>query len=178
MSIKRRTTTTKAPRRRPARPSTAASADMAPRILSPEEKHELILAHAEARHPSDPVQRFSMWAGVAICIAFVAVAWFSTIGSGIRSSLAGSMDPAVKRALDEGRKLMDDVRAPALQETLQDVTQKLEAATAQEAIVDELASVLSATGTSDETSTRADLFRPAPDLPSTTTTDITTSTTP
>ncbi|MBU1348741.1 hypothetical protein KJ781_01580 [Patescibacteria group bacterium] len=177
MPIKRSDTEKKAPRRRRpvARKSTAASGDIPPRILSSEEKRELILAHAEARHPSDPVQRFSMWAGVAVCVTFVLVGWFSTLGSGIRSSLAGNMDPGVRQALEEGKRAMDE--APAFDQTVRDLTDRLQTAAAADAMVEELAAAMNATttdGVATSTATRVDLFRPAPP----TTTTITTTTTP
>jgi hypothetical protein len=160
MTIKRRTTTKRTPRR-------ASDIHVAPRILSSEEKRELILAHAEARHPADPVQRMSMWAGVAVCIVFVVLAWFSTVGSGIRASLAGPTDPAVQTVMDAGKQVVDVTAYTnsQLQDRLEEVTAKLQTVSAEQAIVDELtARLANATGTS-ATSTRPDLFRPAPPTP-------------
>ncbi|MCI0479439.1 hypothetical protein L0Y59_02745 [Candidatus Uhrbacteria bacterium] len=159
MPIKRRVTATK--RRTAARKDEAASG-MPPRILSSDEKHELILAHAEARHPADPVQRITMWVGVGVCVAFVAIAWFSTVGTGIRSSIAGSGDSEVRQVFEDGRRTLEQEVAPAFDKTVQDVKARLEEAAAQQAMLDELMAAMAATGTPAASSTRSDLFRPSP----------------
>ncbi len=175
MTIKRRSSS-KNPRTAGARRAPAPEIHVAPRILSAEEKRELILAHAAARHPIDPVQRISVWAGVAVCVVFVVAAWFSTVGSGIRKSLAGPADPAVVQAMDASRQVIDSTSFAGneIQRTFQDVTDQLQAAADREAMVNQLATQLAPTSTAIATSTRADLFRPAP---ATSTMHVVTSTT-
>lgn len=163
MPVKRRIATSRASRTKKER-VIAPEIHVAPRILSSEEKRELILAHAAARHPADPVQRISMWAGVAVCIVFVVLAWFSTVGSGIRKSLASPTDPAVQTVMDAGKQVMDATTdtGTQLQDRLEEVTAKLQTAAAEQAIVDELAARLANATSTSATSTRPDLFRPAP----------------
>lgn len=64
-----------------------------PRILSEQEKHELIRVHVAARATHDPLQRASLWAGVTLSIAALLVGWWLTVGQNIKQSFAdGSAD--------------------------------------------------------------------------------------
>lgn len=45
-------------------------------IVRPDEKRELILAHAAMRRPHDPVQLASLWAGVAATFVVIVLAWW------------------------------------------------------------------------------------------------------
>jgi hypothetical protein len=56
-----------------------------PRLLSSEEKRQLILAHAKQRAPKDPVQQMTMWAGVAVAVLAIAGGWMFTVGHKIQS---------------------------------------------------------------------------------------------
>jgi len=163
MTIKRRTTAKRSPRTAPEGRASAPEIHVAPRILSAEEKRELILAHAAARHPIDPVQRVSVWAGVAVCVIFIVAGWFSTVGSGIRKSLAGPTDPAIVQAMDASRQVIDSTSLAGneIQQRFQVVSDQLQAAADRQAIVNQLAAQLAATSTVATTSTRSDLFRPA-----------------
>ncbi|MDF1496731.1 MAG: hypothetical protein P1P90_01585 [Patescibacteria group bacterium] len=58
-----------------------------PRIMSSEEKRQLILAHAAMRQPVDTVQRFSLWTGVIVCVLAIAIGWVYTM----RQTIAGAI---------------------------------------------------------------------------------------
>lgn len=72
--------------------------DETPRIITPEEKRSLILAHANAREPKDPVQRITLWAGVAVAIIAIVSGWFMTVGYQVKTEFAGSGDELQKLA--------------------------------------------------------------------------------
>jgi hypothetical protein len=123
-----------------------------PFLSSHEEKRRLILAHSAARKPLDPIQRMSLWAGVAICLVFVAGAWAYTVGSGIRRSLASSTDPNLQDVLDSG----DEFRSALSQGTkdgsgligdLRRVTNQLTTKLTQDAVVDRVIEQLNASST-------------------------------
>lgn len=59
-----------------------------PRLLSSDEKRELILAHAAARAPQDPLQRVSLWAGVTIASVVIVTGWFMTVGWKVGKTLS------------------------------------------------------------------------------------------
>ncbi len=58
-----------------------------PRVLSAEEKRQLILAHAAQREPVDNVQRFSLWMGVIVCVLAITVGWVYSM----RQTIAGAI---------------------------------------------------------------------------------------
>ncbi len=69
-----------APRRSANRPGSRArgqdaGAPSRVRLMSSEEKRQLILAHAARRQPLDRLQAFSLWAGIFICVITVALGW-------------------------------------------------------------------------------------------------------
>jgi hypothetical protein len=64
-----------------------------PRILSPDEKRELILAHAAMRAPQDPFQRFTMWSGIAVAIMALVGGWWLTVGWSVERAVEqGNVD--------------------------------------------------------------------------------------
>lgn len=128
---------------------------VAPRILSSEEKRELILAHAAARQPIDPVQRFSLWAGVTVCLIFVVGAWAYTAGSGIRKSLAGPVDANLQGALDATKEIGKGALETGgeLGAQINEVSKQLGVLAEQEALIQQLAAEINAT------STRSDRFQ-------------------
>lgn len=90
-----------------------------PRILSPEEKHRLILAHASMRKPKDPVQRVTMWAGLTIAVMAIVGGWWVTVGSQVRQRLQisdGEFASMAERldAFADSVNTDGDVRSPAL----------------------------------------------------------------
>ncbi|MFA6100339.1 MAG: hypothetical protein WC750_05750 [Patescibacteria group bacterium] len=50
-----------------------------PMILSDEEKHQLIMAHAANRKPTDRVQQFSLVVGVFICAVAIGLGWLYSV---------------------------------------------------------------------------------------------------
>jgi hypothetical protein len=153
----------RAPKKTTARSRARSASDeisVAPRILSSEEKRELILAHAAARHPVDSIQRASLWAGVFICVAFIIGAWFYTVGSGIKRSLAQPMDPSMERSLELATEMLSaSGTAPGfsndLKNGLETFAARLEASAQEQAIINAMAS--------------SSLFKPQPDTPPTST---------
>lgn len=155
----------RAPAKRTATRTRAAqpAITVAPRILSEEEKRQLILAHARSRKPVDPGQRMSLWAGVLVCVLFIVGAWVYTVGSGIQRAFAGPMDPNLKKTLDLTGQMADVSRDQAagvkndLKTALENVTLQLDALNAQEAVVDSMAMQLNASSTATSTQ----LFKPS-----------------
>lgn len=74
-----------------------------PQILSSEEKRELILAHARSQTSKDPMQRMTVWGGVMIAMAGIAVGWWWTVGASIHGTMRQGM-PELK----EMTKNLDD----------------------------------------------------------------------
>lgn len=134
-----------------------------PRILSADEKRQLILAHAAMRRSMDPIQRMSLWAGVVICMAFVIGGWMYTVGSGIKKSLAGPLDPHVQDVVDQTKEFGQDTgrdTAAELGEQLQQVTDRLKTISEQQAVLDVMVQQLSTSTAPGATSTRTNLFIP------------------
>jgi hypothetical protein len=73
--------------------------DETPRILSSEEKRELILAHARSQTGKDPMQRMTVWGGVLVLVAGIAVGWWWTVGSDIKLSIKDG-SPELRNATD------------------------------------------------------------------------------
>lgn len=59
-----------------------------PRLLSSDEKRELILAHAAARSPQDPLQHASLWAGISVAVLVIAGGWWMTVGREIKDAVS------------------------------------------------------------------------------------------
>lgn len=154
----------RSPSKRPARSRAGGAAPgitVAPRILSSDEKRQLILAHSAMRRPMDPIQRASLWAGVAVCMLFVVGAWAYTVGSGIRQSAAGPLDPQLQDVVDNTKKFAEESSGPgSLGEQFKNVTERLNALAQEQAVLDSMIRQLSATSTPAATTDRNDLFKP------------------
>jgi hypothetical protein len=139
--------------------------NVAPRILSAEEKRELILAHAAARRPVDPVQRMSLWAGVAICLVFVVGAWVYSVGSGIKKSFAQGVDPGLSRSAELTKDFLKNPSQNGFQATnelgqqMKAVTDRLNELETQDQIIQAMAAEI-ATSTATASST-PNLFKPS-----------------
>lgn len=155
------------PRRRQSPPpKAAASKSSAPieepfietsPIISPEEKHQLILAHSAARAPRDPLQRVTLWGGVAIAFAAILVGWFFTVGHDVKSQLTGAggkTNPLTER-LNAFSEIVDQQTGTGGRTDIPNPT----ATAAAEEFVGVMKEMLGATGTS---AVRDDLFAPAP----------------
>jgi len=61
-----------------------------PRMLSEEEKRQLILAHAtSSRTAKDPIQRATVWMGFAAILLAIGWGWWNTVGIRIGSAIKG-----------------------------------------------------------------------------------------
>ncbi|MBD3281297.1 hypothetical protein GF391_00950 [Candidatus Uhrbacteria bacterium] len=160
----------KAPAKRVSKAASGASSSVErPRILSAEEKRQLILAHAAERRPVDTVQRFSLWTGVLVCVLAITIGWLYTM----RQSIAGAIqtDSLAEEAMDYGElkqsldqnigKMVEEIDALQEQNLLefQQQAQEFQAASG--------ASASAASGTRSASSTgsdvRSDLFQPGDD---------------
>ncbi|MEO5927792.1 MAG: hypothetical protein ABIO72_03660 [Patescibacteria group bacterium] len=138
---------------------------VAPRILSEEEKHQLIRAHARARQPVDRRQQVTLWAGVAVCIAFVVGAWLYTVGSGIKKSFAGQMDPNLKHSLELSKQFADETASEAfgahneLHTAFDNIASQLDILSSDSDLIDSMASQISA---SSSATSSPQLFKASP----------------
>lgn len=100
--------------------------DVTTRMVSKEEKRQLILTHAAARRPMDAVQRAGLWAGVIICLLFVVGVWVSSIGNDVQNILAKPFDTDLQKVLDAGQgKILHTEDIPSdLSDALLQVTPK------------------------------------------------------
>lgn len=157
------------------RVATAAStpAPERPRIMSSEEKRQLILAHAAERQPVDTIQRFSLWTGVIVCILAITVGWVYTMRQSIASAIApggegaeDKMDYAnIKNSIHENINDMVDEIDNLQDEHLIDLKEQ---AAMLQAIEQEKASTSTEISTSSkqvDPNSRNDLFQPTGDTP-------------
>ncbi len=81
-------------KRLPPRRSKRTTSDHAeePRVLSSEEKRELILAHAEARTPTSS-WGFGYVVGIAASCLVVVSGWWWTLGTNLRTDISSSPNP-------------------------------------------------------------------------------------
>lgn len=161
MPIKRRS-----PAKKPARTragSGGAPVKSAARLLSSEEKHQLILAHVAAHRSIDPIQRLSLWAGVTVCMLFVLGAWMYTVGSGIKKSIAGPIDPNLKAIVTETQQFAEDTSQGLgnIGEQVSGVAERLEALNQEQALLNAMVLQLSTTSSAATNSTStSELFKP------------------
>ncbi len=135
------------------------------RLISADEKRQLILAHSESRQPLDRQAHISMWIGLTVSIVFIAVGWMYTMGGTIRKSFAGASDPAVQTAIEGGKQLGEQLNEARdqigdISDGVKDVAEKLNALDQKEKdeIVNRIADEIRSTSTEPE---RKDLFQPA-----------------
>lgn len=95
------------------------------RVLSAEEKHELILAHAEARRHKHHHARFgAVYAiGVAATCLVVVSGWWITVGSNLRQTLPGQ-DAAVKILTESAKNAREGLSASSSTEELRQEIQQ------------------------------------------------------
>ncbi len=104
MSVPRR------PSSRHVHTQTAASMNAdEPRMISSDEKRELILAHAEARSRR-PTQNWGMgyYIGIAASCLVVATGWWLTIGTSLRVRLPTEPDQAAQILKEQTDKLKEE----------------------------------------------------------------------
>ncbi len=162
-----RSASPKRPRARKIEPGSNPTPER-PRIYSAEEKRQLILAHSE--RDVDPAQRFSLWAGVAICFLAIAVGWVYSM----RQTIAGAFDSPVVQTINDFKT--DGTDGTQLQKNIDELMNHLNTAQSQsaaelqtmKAVADQVQEAASSSGA------RQDLFKPAtatspsktPNLPS------------
>jgi hypothetical protein len=135
-----------------------------PPIISPEEKHQLILAHSAQRAPRNPLQRVELWGGVAIAFGAILVGWFFTVGQEVKLSLGnlgngvnpladrlGSLTDEVERDGLEGRMKLPSPTASAAAKDLVGIMKTFMASTSSAEARDLFVPPAAATATSNET---------------------------
>lgn len=59
-----------------------------PRFIGAEEKRRLIFAHSTSRVSRDPVQRTTMWIGLAVAVIAIAGGWWVWAGAKVQTSIS------------------------------------------------------------------------------------------
>ncbi len=164
-----RPTSLKRPRTRKIEPGSNPAPER-PRILGVEEKRQLILAHSEPREPVDSAQRFSLWAGVAVCFLAIAVGWIYSM----RQTIAGAFDSPVAQTIKDFKT--DGTDGTQLQKNIDELMNHLNTAQSQSAAELQAMQAVAAQvqEVASSSAARQDLFKPAtapstsktPNLPS------------
>ena len=153
------------PKRSRAKKAAAGFSDT-PRLISQEEKHQLIRAHVSAHAPQDPLQRVSLWAGVSLSVMMIAVGWWMTVGWNVRHKVAEG-SAAVRAATEKLNRFSDLVNSdPSLGlDALRGSTPSASASSFEEMMGRNLIAPANyATPTSTDTNTDTD--DPVPSTPS------------
>ncbi len=146
--------------------SASASASDRPRLLTAEEKRQLILAHAAQREPVDSVQRFSLWTGVLVCVLVIGIGWLYTMRQTIAGAIqAGGSGQQEEFSYNEIKVSLDQNVDQVIQEIDKFQDRELMELSRQSAI---MRSATNATGSAGNASgseegafgTRKDLFQP------------------
>lgn len=138
-----------------------------PKILSDEEKRQLIMAHAASRKPVDHVQRVSLVAGVLICALAIGAGWLYSVRMSMaevfpKTDQASSAETAAEARLRYQQDIKDGT-----QSIIQEI-EKIE----REEILPSIKSAMMATSTpASATSTGAKEGAKAKSLPPGLTTD-------
>ena len=82
------------------------------RLMSPEEKRELILAHAAARSGGKAEWGLGSYLGIGTCCAAVAVGWWLTLGHQIVPNKPLQDDAVVQTLEQNVAKLKEEIAAP------------------------------------------------------------------
>jgi hypothetical protein len=86
---------------------TAAGFSDTPRIISEQEKHQLIQAHVAARVPQDPLQRVSLWAGVSLSLVMIVAGWWMTVGWAMRHTAVQDGSAEIRAATEQLKRFTD-----------------------------------------------------------------------
>lgn len=98
----------KAHRSPPKRTHANLSRESESRILSHEEKHELIRAHADTRHKSPRGYGLGYYIAVAASCLVVATGWLMTLDRGLWHPVREE-DPAIQEIAETAKKLKEEV---------------------------------------------------------------------
>ena len=105
---------TKTPKRRAtkAKPKTTGNVfdTLEPKILSPEEKHELIRAHAHARSGQDRGSQLGYLIAIVASVLMVATGWMMSFGRGIWLTQPYQSDPAIETIKETAQSVKSDVQ--------------------------------------------------------------------
>lgn len=131
MPIIKATTPRRAPSRRTRTPAETVQPIATPEpesyasgtLLSREEKRQIILAHASARRPTDPVQVTSMWVGVAACIVVVAIGWWWAVKPEIVGKLSQGLPPALAESRQVASEVVDSLSGLTKQDALKPLSE-------------------------------------------------------
>ena len=115
-----------------------------PRLLSADEKRELILAHAAARGPEPHPFGLGSYIGIIACCLFVVGGWWFTVGAHFRRTISLRKDPAAQLVTQEVQRLRTGLgqesggRSPTkgLSERLEDVRREYQQAVLQERVME------------------------------------------
>lgn len=128
-------------------------------IIHPDEKRELILAHAAMRRPHDPVQLMSLWAGVAATFIVVVTAWWWASKPGYLNAFSQPFDRGFEKAKEEAATFGHEVRSISAERVggimtdLSSAAARLDALSAQvdqdQKALDRMASLVSSTAPSE-----------------------------
>ena len=80
-----------------------------PLLMTSDEKHELIRAHAAMRTPHDPVQMLSVWAGVLVAFVVVIGGWMWAIQPTFSSFVKQPIDPETRALFHKTASIGRDV---------------------------------------------------------------------
>ncbi|MBU1032851.1 MAG: hypothetical protein ABII13_01430 [Patescibacteria group bacterium] len=127
-----------------------------PRIISEDEKRQLILAHVDAREPIDSRKQVNLWMGVGVCVCIVVGAWLLTVGGNIKRIWTKPLDANLQQALDDTRYFketvvkenMDDVRE--LQNKIKDTSVRVQYAAQEEEIIKEISERITSSTIDDQ----------------------------
>jgi hypothetical protein len=160
-STPRKRTTSGGASRRTA-PSKPVVFEDTPRMISDDEKHQLIRAHAAMRAPQDPLQRLSLWAGVSLSVLMIGVGWWLSVGQQVRGAV-NQQSEQIRKATAELDSFVNLVHTSKVTNPTANPTAQAEAASFQELLKNDLF----------EHTTRTDLMAPLPeDTTSTTSTAV------
>jgi len=155
---------------------------LTPRVISPEEKRQLILAHASMRGPHDPLQMMSLWAGVAVTALVLVVGYWYAATPGFVEASRKPFDEQLAPVADDFREFAGKMKElPATvkgqvqgqeqtQQTIEQLGELQHEVKMRQRALDELVGMVNAT----DTAIRLDLFQP----PASSTVPTTSQTTP
>jgi hypothetical protein len=88
-------------------------------IVRPDEKRELILAHAAMRRTHDPVQLMSLWAGVVATFVVVVAAWWWASKPAYLRAFSEPPLKGFEAFTEQADKLGVDIKATSAERTSQ-----------------------------------------------------------
>ncbi len=124
-----------------------------PRVLSDEEKRQLILAHASIRAPKDPVQRATMWAGMFVVLAVIFGGWWLSVGRNIQKGVEGGDRQDWEAMEDRLNQFTEQLRTDAIVNA-----PNIPSPTSEASAAEDVGMVRAVIGEESERADRDDLF--------------------